>query len=137
MKTKDNPLRNIARIELTRVFNDLAPKIREELETSLVRQWLTYEGHAGVIAPVNNAWFRLVRQGDEYHVGRDLCDSRVAAMLRECGADEEEFPELFHRANLSQHTEFVGRDGKLCRLSIDPRERRVTVGEAPKAMTSD
>jgi hypothetical protein len=132
LKTKDNPLRNIARFELTRIFNDLAPKTREELETSLVRQWLTYEGHAGVITPLHNAWFRLVRQEDVYHVGRDLCDSRVAAMLRESGADEGEIPKLFHRANLSQHAEFLGSDGKRCRLSIDPRERQVTVGQAPE-----
>ena len=132
MKTKENPLRNIARFELTRHFNDLAPTTREELETSLVRQWLTCDGHAGIVTPAYNFWFRLVRQEEGYHVGADQCESRVAAMLRECGAGEEEFPELFHRANLSQSVEFVGRDGKLCRLSVDPRERKVTVGQAPE-----
>lgn len=130
MKIKANPLRNIARFELTRLFNDLAPRTRGELETALVRQWITYEGQAGLITPIHNIWLKLVRQGEGYHVGTDLCDSRVAAMLRECGANEEEFPELFHRANLSQSAGFVGRDRKLWRLSINPRERQVTVGQA-------
>lgn len=67
-----------------------------------------------------------------YHLGTDQCESRVAAILRECGADEGEFSELFHRANLSQSAEFVGRDGKLWCLAIDPRERKATVGPAPE-----
>lgn len=129
MKIKVNPLRNIARFELSRLFNDLAPRTREELETSLVRQWLTCDGHAGIVTATYNFWFRLVRQGEGYHVGTDQCESRVLATLRACGADEGEFPELLHRANLSQSAEFVGRDGTLWRLSIDPRERRVTVGK--------
>jgi hypothetical protein len=119
----------VARTELTRLFNDLAPATREQLETSLMRQWLTYEGKAGLITQVQNAWFELTKRGDGFEVARSLCDSRVASMLRQHGADAGEFPELFHRVNLSQSAEFVGSGGKTYRLSIDPRERRVTVRE--------
>lgn len=133
MKTKNNPLRKIARHALARAFGDLAPQTQEDLATSLVRQWVTYEGHAGVITPASNFWFELVSRENGYEVGRDRCDSRVPEMLHACGADEREFRELFHRASLSQQVEFVGRDARRYRLRVDPRERRISVEEATES----
>jgi hypothetical protein len=129
MKTRENPLRNMARSALEQVFSDLSPKTQDELETAIVRQWITYDGHAGVCSVLRNAWFKLVKEGDGYHVGRTVCESRVPGLLRARGAREEEYPALIHRANLSQRAEFVGGDGQVWSLTIDPRERRVTVSK--------
>jgi hypothetical protein len=130
MKTRENPLRNMARSQLEEDFSDLSPQTQDELETAIVRQWITYDGHAGVCTAIRNARFKLVKEGDSYHVGRTVCQSRVPVLLRARGARAEEYPELLHRANLSQRAEFIADDGQMWCLTIDPRERRVSVAKA-------
>jgi hypothetical protein len=54
----------------------------------------------------------------------------VPGLLKARGARKEEYPALFHRANLPQRAEFGGGDGQVWNVTIDPRERRVTVARA-------
>jgi hypothetical protein len=92
MKTRENPLRNMARSQLEEDFSDLSPQTQDELETAIVRQWITYDGHAGVCTAIRNARFKLVKEGDSYHVGRTVCQSRVPVLLRARGARAEGVP---------------------------------------------
>jgi hypothetical protein len=48
MDIKPHVLGNIAHVELDRILSGQAADIHESLVTSIVRQWMTYEGEAGV-----------------------------------------------------------------------------------------
>ena len=52
------PLRKIAEGELSKQFLGLGPAVRDELATSLVRQWLGNDGHAGIVTPPNRSGSR-------------------------------------------------------------------------------
>src|SRR5262245_12058523 len=58
------PLRRIAEGELSKQFLGLSAAVRDQLATSLVRQWLTNDGHAGVVTPTQQVWFQVVAEGD-------------------------------------------------------------------------
>ena len=53
-----------AESELAKHFGDLDAPVRDELATSLVRQWLTNDGYAGLVTPTRQCWFQLLtREG--------------------------------------------------------------------------
>jgi hypothetical protein len=58
------PLRRLAEGEPAKKFLGLSAAVRDQLATSLVRQWLTNDGHAGIVTPTQQVWFRLVAEGD-------------------------------------------------------------------------
>jgi hypothetical protein len=66
---EQSPLRRIAENELKKCFDDLEDTVRNDLAISLTRQWLTNEGFAGIITPMDNCWFRLMRKGERLEVG--------------------------------------------------------------------
>ena len=53
--------------ELEKVIPFLDATAREELVTSIVRQWVTCEGHAGVFTEFVNYWFHFAEIGGEIH----------------------------------------------------------------------
>jgi hypothetical protein len=54
--SKRLPLRRIAEGELARLFGGLGAAVWDQLATSLVRQWLTNDGHAGLVTPTQQLW---------------------------------------------------------------------------------
>ena len=65
-----NALRQIAEHELDRCFHDLSPFTRDELATSLVRQWIGNDGNAVIVTrdPANTQFFvQLVTDDDQWH----------------------------------------------------------------------
>jgi hypothetical protein len=86
--TKHNVLRKIAENELSR-FGDLTPELKRELATSLVRQWITTDGHAGLVTWSNEYWFRLERKPDGgFGVNLVTCMPTLAGELRHCRVPE-------------------------------------------------
>jgi hypothetical protein len=49
------PLRRIAEGALAKQFLGLGAAVRDQLATSLVRQWLGNDGHAGIVTPPNRS----------------------------------------------------------------------------------
>ena len=68
LPSKRLPLRRIAEAELSKQFLGLSAAVRDQLATSLVRQWVTYDGHAGVVTPTQQVWLQLVAEGDRLEV---------------------------------------------------------------------
>jgi hypothetical protein len=128
---KLSPLRKIAEHQLATHFGDLGVAVRGELATSLVRQWLTNDGHAGFVTPTHQCWFRLVaREGGGFEVGVSKSEAGWGRALSEDWlVDEEEVPVLLHRLNLCQSVLWRNADGRTISLRIEPKERTVRCQE--------
>jgi hypothetical protein len=124
------PLRKIAESELARHFGHLDAAVRDQLATSLVRQWLTNDGHAGFVTLTHQYWFRLVATGDSLEVGFSEAEGDWGMVLsRDWHVEEEDVPGLLHQLNLCQSALYRTADGRTIRLRIEPRERTVRCEE--------
>jgi hypothetical protein len=124
------PLRKIAENVLVRHLGDLDDAVREELATSLVRQWITNDGHAGFVTPTRQFWIRMVTKGDGVEVGFSPAEGNWGRILTEdWHVAEEKVPGLLHRLNLCQSVLCRNAEGRTIRLRIEPRERTVRCEE--------
>ena len=91
---KRPPFRKIAENQLEKCFGDLDPVVKNELATSLVRQWLANDGHAGFVTSTHQFWFEMNANGDGYEAGFDKCEGNWGRKLSEVWhVDEKEIPE--------------------------------------------
>jgi hypothetical protein len=128
---KRYPLRKIAESELARHFGHLDTAVRDELATSLVRQGLTNDGHAGFVTPTGQCWLRIVvREDGGVEVGVSKPEGDWERVLAEdWHIDEAEVPGLLHQLNLCQSAQCRTADGRTIRLRIEPKERTVRCEE--------
>lgn len=123
---KQFPLRKIAESVLNKYFSDLDAAVSDELATSLVRQWITNDGHAGFVTPTNQFWLQAVAKGDGLDVGVSKAEGNWGrALSRDWQVDEDEIPGFLHRLNLCQSALCRTADGRTIRLGIDAKERTV------------
>jgi len=116
-----NALRKIAEHELGQCFHDLSPQTRDELTTSLVRQWIGSDGNAVVVTPDFHYWFRITTLEDgRTQVVRDRNPQTFVDQMRKSRVIEEEIPALLHELNVRQSVECLTDDGTRLRLRIDP-----------------
>jgi hypothetical protein len=128
---KQFPLRKIAESVLDSFLGGLDAAVRDELATSLVRQWITNDGHAGFVTPTRHFWFRLVPKGDGVEVGFSPAEGNWGRVLSaDWGVDEEEIPGLLYRLNLCQSVLCRNADGRTIRLRVEPKEQTVRCEEA-------
>ena len=124
------PLRKIAESVLTKHLGDLDAAVRDELATSLVRQWLANDGHAGLVLPTWQCWFRMVKKGEGFEVGFDKAEGTWGSVLsRDMQVDKDEVPAVLHQLNVCQSVLCRTADGRTIRLWIEPKERAVRCGE--------
>jgi hypothetical protein len=124
------PLRKIAENELAGCFSDLDDAARDELATSLVRQWLANDGHAGLVTRTHQCWFQLVAKEDGVEVGCSKAEGNWGRVLsRDWQVDEKDVPGLLHRLNLCQTARCRTADGRTIRLRVEPKERKVRCEE--------
>ena len=129
---KHYPLRKVAESELASRFGDLDADIGDDLATSLVRQWITNDGHAGFVTPTCQFWFQMVTKGDSVEVGFSAVGWNWGRILsEEWHIDPEEVPGLLHQLNLCQSVLCRNADGRTIRLRIEPKERTVRCEEQP------
>jgi hypothetical protein len=130
---KQYPLRKIAESVLASHFGDLDPEVMQELATSLVRQWLTNDGHAGFVTSSHQHWFRAVpREDDGVEVGSSSPDGDWARVLsHDWQVDEDDVPELLHSLNLCQSALCRTADGRTIQVRVEPKERTVRCQEQP------
>jgi hypothetical protein len=125
---KQNALRNVAEYDLKARFGDLEPQVQQEMATSLVRQWLTLDGYAGLVAQTHNFWFRMIRNDSGgYEVGCEQQTSYLLDALRACNVREEEFPALLHDLCICQSAVCQTADGRRIRIRILPKEKVVKI----------
>jgi hypothetical protein len=128
------PLRRIAENELTQHLGGLGgldDADLDDLATSLVRQWLTTDGHAGLITPTHQHWFQMVAHADgRLEVGLSTSEGNWAHILtRDWRVDEEDVPGLILRLNLCQSALFRNAAGLTIRLRVEPKTRAVRCEE--------
>ncbi len=71
-------LRTIAHSELDKILPGQATDIHETLVTSVVRQWTTYDGKAGILTLAVHYWLSVEHKGSKVVVG---CADTVRTVL--------------------------------------------------------
>src|SRR5262249_22907934 len=119
---KGHALRKIANNELHARFGDLSATTKDELATSLVRQWLANDGHAGLVARSRQLWFELVPVGEGRGVKVRVVVGKAnwARILANWKVDEDQIPGLLHQLNGCQCVLCRTADGRALRLRIEP-----------------
>lgn len=116
-----NVLRKIAEHELDQCFHDLPPVIRDELATSLVRQWIGSAGNALIITAEFHYWFRIEKLEDGgTRVVRRREPQTFVDHMRRYRVIEAEVPSLLHALSVRQSVECVTDCGEKIRFSVDP-----------------
>jgi hypothetical protein len=122
---KPNVLRKIAEDQLGECFNDLDSTTKNDLAISLVRQWITHEGNAVIVACEHHFWFRMKRMADgRSHVTRDIEAGTFIEQIRRSQVIEEEIPNVLHDLNVCQSVRCYSADGQALQLKVDPARRR-------------
>jgi hypothetical protein len=116
-----NALRKIAEHELDQCFHGLSPLTRDELVTSLVRQWIGNDGNAVIVTRDFHFWFRMKKLDDgQTQVVRDREPQTFVDHMRKSRVIEEQIPDLLHELSVRQSAECVTDYGQKIRLRVDP-----------------
>jgi hypothetical protein len=119
-----NALRKIAEHELEACLPGLNPLTRDELATSVVRQWIGNDGNAVILTPEFNFWFCIKKVEDGgTQVVRDRQPQTFVDHMRGSRVIEEEIPGLLHELNVRQSVQCVTDYGQKVRLRVDPGKR--------------
>jgi hypothetical protein len=111
---------------------------RQDLTTSLVRQWVTYDGHATLFFEQQQAYFKVERTpSGGYRLGKErLKPTAVPHWIRQLKEDwkinPEKVPDLFDQLNRGQSAEVTNDEGIPVRLWVDPKKRSHGVDELVK-----
>lgn len=132
MPARGAVLRRVAEHELEAVYPGLPPDRREELVTSVVRQWLTHDGHAGILGFYMNHWLTLDRAGGRLGVVREKVAGSLWVFLGPWHIGEDQLPDILRALNLGQTAVFTNKRGVRLRVRVEPRGKEVVVGEAPE-----
>jgi hypothetical protein len=124
-------MRKIAADAVEKVFGDLLPEEEEgELVTSVVRQWLTYDGHAALLKETESYYLVFRQQREGYGLTVDQVEGEVLhPFLRDWQIDGDQVHEILHRLNIGQSAEVANRSGKVLRFSMDPKERSILLDD--------
>jgi hypothetical protein len=123
-------MRKIATDAVEKVFGYLLTEEEDELVTSVVRQWITCDGHA-VLMKEEERFYLIFGQKDDgftltiNHVEGDV----LGRFLRDWHIDPDETPEIVHRLNLCQSAEVTNRQGLPLRFSTDPKSRTIRIDD--------
>jgi len=104
---------------------EILPEDQEDLVTSLVRQWITYDGNATLFFQGQQVYLMLGRTP----LGKPQIEAEPAQgvwMKQLTGPwkiDEDLLPEVIDQLNLSQSAEVTNSEGEELRLWVNPQER--------------
>jgi len=119
-RSKPNVLRIIAEKTLDQCFGQLSPATKNELATSILRQWIT-AGRAVIVTPEHNYWFRMTRLDDGgTQVVREVQEGTFVDHLRRSRVIEEQIPSLLHELSLCQSVRCSTDQGEPLQLRVDP-----------------
>lgn len=129
-RDRSRKLRQLADKLMAQVPETFFSASAADLSTSLVRQWLTGDGHATLIFGPQQHYFR-VRFDTNGEVRLDLHLAPIApwfsAVARDWEIDEEELHKAVGQMNLGQSAQVENRRGEPLRLSLNAKERRHSI----------
>ncbi len=98
---------------------------REDLATSLVRQWITCDGSATVFVGEQQVYLALGRTplGRPCVVPGPALPGWLGRLREDWKVSPDDLPEVIDQLNRGQSAEVVNSDGVPLRLWVDPRER--------------
>jgi hypothetical protein len=129
MAIKNRTLRLIATTELDKIFPGMAPEPREELITSVVRQWLTCDRHAGVFTIPVHYWLHLVERDEQVLAGVEVVPGSLPVLLGPWLVVERDLPRIVWELSVAQNATFVNAEGVTVRVRADAREHGFGVEE--------
>jgi hypothetical protein len=137
MKVNSQALRWLAEAFLDEVAEgeDIPEGEREEFATSLVRQWLTYDGSAAVFLGEEQVYAVLGRTplGRPCVLPEPAGSGWVRRLTRDWKVSPDDLPEVLDQLNRGQSAEVVNGAGVPLRLWVNPRERSKGVEPLVKA----
>jgi hypothetical protein len=131
MAIKNHTLRLIAAAELGKIFPGMAPGPREELITSIVRQWLTCDRRAGVFTLAVHYWLHLVERDGQVLAGVEVVPGSLPGLLGPWLVVERDLPRIAWELSVAQSATFVNAEGVTVRVRADAREHGFGVEEVP------
>jgi hypothetical protein len=120
---------------LRRIAEDILEKLAEEQEitdalrgdftTSLVRQWITYEGNATLFIGEKQLYFVLGNAGPEQYrlVGQSVTHDWKDKVIEKWKVSRDDLPKVIEQLNRGQSAEVTNTEGVPLRLWVNPKER--------------
>jgi hypothetical protein len=107
-------------------YDVITEEEREDVATSLVRQWLTCEGNATLFLGEEQVYLVLGRTplGKPCVFPESAGHGWVRQLTRDWKISPDELPEILGQLNRGQSAEVVNADGVPLRLWVNPAERR-------------
>jgi hypothetical protein len=98
---------------------------QHDYATSLVRQWITYDGNASLFLGEQQVYFPLAKTPDG---GFSIVPAKslgewTKALTKEWKISPDDLDEIFGQLNRGQSAEIVNGDGVPLRLWVNPKER--------------
>jgi hypothetical protein len=126
-KFNSKALRQIAEDILEKIAEneDVPDNLRGDFATSLVRQWITYDGNATLFFGEKQIYFVLSSPSPEqYHVVSEPETPGWISQLNEhWKISSDDLPEVIEQLNRGQSAEVINRDGVPLRLWVNPKDR--------------
>jgi hypothetical protein len=122
MAIKPKVLRTIAETQLNNLFPHQVPSVHEEIVTSVVRQWITYNGNAGVFTIPVHYWLTVVHLEGKGKVeaGIETVMGSLWKNLGTWGVLEEDLPRVVHDLSVAQAAVFRNAEGLTVRVRTNP-----------------
>lgn len=130
-------LRAVARDQLARLLPQQSPAAREELATSVVRQWATGGGCAGVFTPEAHYWLRVVQVDGRVAAAAEELPGTLGRHLAGWRAVDHDVPRILLDLSVAQHARFASADGLTVRVRVDAKERTFHFDEVPPGDADD
>jgi hypothetical protein len=128
-KTNSVALRSIADQEIEQIVAQLGlpDADRGDWVTSVVRQWLTYDGSAYLFPDEDHQGVLFLRRTPlgQFHV--EVVAAKAGFIKEACRdwqIDPDQIPEIVEQINRGQSAEVENRDGEAVRFWVDPKANR-------------
>ncbi len=127
--------------ELRRIAEDIYDKIaaeagfaydeRDDLVTSIARQWMTYDRHATLLADEHRQFYFNVERTPlgVMNVSVRKSDADWTGFIDDWKIDPDDLPAIIHQLNRGQGAETITIDGRPLRIYVDPQKS--TLGVEP------
>ncbi len=120
-------LRRLARDTIVKIAADaFFPESEwEDLITSLVRQWQTYDNRATLFADENRQIYLTACDNPRGELDCAMEWKKVgwSAFIRDWKINPADVPDILYRLNRGQGAEVIGSDGRPVQIFVDPKSR--------------